>query len=284
MPEMIVKPARWLPGIRRSHRLARGLLGLWLFSDGHGGTVYDVANPHDIANHGTLTSMDPPTDWVTSPMGDVLDFDGGDDRVDVTSDITSGTITKFSLAALLKIDTIEIAAVAGKDNDVEFAMACHTNGVHRVYIDSGAQRWTSNNGFWVAGEWAHVVWVYNGTLADADKVRVYKDGVLVTPASATTAVASFPATAQSLCFGYDRGLVVDFGYSTLDGQYAQVAFWLGRSLAVDDAAELSADPWGLMRPRTKTYIFLPVGVTGVTRLVGGRGLFSLAGDGGGLAA
>lgn len=58
-------------------------VGAWMMLDGN-------ASPRltDISgnlNHGTLTGMDPATDWVPTKQGMGLDFDGTDDRVVVTT-------------------------------------------------------------------------------------------------------------------------------------------------------------------------------------------------------
>jgi len=58
--------------------LRRGLVGAWVPSLGvTGNTLRDASGRN---NHGTLTNMDPATDWQTSGGG-LLDFDGSDDYV-----------------------------------------------------------------------------------------------------------------------------------------------------------------------------------------------------------
>src|SRR5687768_14585466 len=71
----------------RRHPLSRGLVSRWLLNEGGGATAWNIANPN---NHGTLTTMDPTTDWVASPRGMVLTFDQTNDhivmpRVDLTA-------------------------------------------------------------------------------------------------------------------------------------------------------------------------------------------------------
>ena len=63
-----------------SHPLAKGLVGLWLMNEGGGNKVYDLSGNE---NHGTLTNMDPATDWVGGKDGPAIDFDGSDDYVDM---------------------------------------------------------------------------------------------------------------------------------------------------------------------------------------------------------
>jgi len=61
-----------------------GLVGNWLFYKGIGDEARDYSGQ---GNHGTI---DAPS-WRSEPCGWTLDFDGVDDRVEVPSDIVTGT-------------------------------------------------------------------------------------------------------------------------------------------------------------------------------------------------
>src|SRR3989338_11081194 len=63
-----------------------GLIGYWRFDDGSGSTV--ARDSSRYGNHGTLTTMDPSSDWVANANTGTtffnpyaLDFDGTDDYV-----------------------------------------------------------------------------------------------------------------------------------------------------------------------------------------------------------
>lgn len=59
-------------------RLRDGLVGAWCPSvSGWGGNL--LRDLSGYGNHGTLTNMDPATDWVVSGGKQALDFDGSDD-------------------------------------------------------------------------------------------------------------------------------------------------------------------------------------------------------------
>lgn len=62
--------------------LWNGLVGYWSMLQGGGHTLYDVSG---YDNHGTLTSMDPATDWVGSPYGGALQFDGTNQYVEAAA-------------------------------------------------------------------------------------------------------------------------------------------------------------------------------------------------------
>lgn len=55
-------------------------VGWWKMDEGEGGSAYDSSGS---GNTGTLTSMDPPNDWVDGKFGKALDFDGSNDYVSV---------------------------------------------------------------------------------------------------------------------------------------------------------------------------------------------------------
>jgi hypothetical protein len=61
-------------------------VGWWKLDEGEGTSAYDSSGN---GNTGTLTSMDPATDWVDGKFGKALDFDGSDDY------ISAGTAPDF---------------------------------------------------------------------------------------------------------------------------------------------------------------------------------------------
>jgi hypothetical protein len=69
-------------------------VGWWRMDEGEGTTVYDHSGN---GNNGTMTNMDPATDWVDGKNNGALDFDGVDDGVEVpyneSLDPKSGEIT-----------------------------------------------------------------------------------------------------------------------------------------------------------------------------------------------
>lgn len=88
--------------------LWRGLIGAWVPTLGPmGTTLRDVSG---FGNHGTLTNMDPPNDWVIggNPKvpGYVLDFDGGDDdAVDLGTSLR-GTELVWSISVWFMLRTL----------------------------------------------------------------------------------------------------------------------------------------------------------------------------------
>lgn len=81
----------------RAPELWEGLVGCWPLQEGGGATAYDASG---WGNDGTLTNMDPATDWVTTPNGTGLDFDKSNDYIDI---IASGTQLDFPGAFTISI-------------------------------------------------------------------------------------------------------------------------------------------------------------------------------------
>jgi hypothetical protein len=63
-------------------------VGWWKLDEGEGISAYDSSGS---GNTGTLTTMDPPNDWVAGKFGKALDFDGSDDLVN-SGDPASGVL------------------------------------------------------------------------------------------------------------------------------------------------------------------------------------------------
>jgi len=72
----------------------------WRLDEGSGTSAKDSSGKD---NHGTLTSMDSATDWVGGKYGYALDFDGDDDYVLLSSNLSS--YSDFTLGAWIKMNS-----------------------------------------------------------------------------------------------------------------------------------------------------------------------------------
>ena len=75
-----------------------GLQALWTPPVTPTGLTWRDQSMHH--NHGTLTNMDPATDWVPSPHGWALDFDGSDDHVMIPIKPLLAPLTIVIIAAI----------------------------------------------------------------------------------------------------------------------------------------------------------------------------------------
>ena len=200
----ITAPSRIQTGSARTvdgtatESLSRGLVGAWCPSLGASG--FQLIDRSGYGNHGTLTNMDPATDWVPSGGKLALDFDNTDDRVDIAvlSAINSGEVSfsfwyyPFSVTGLNTIFNNWSATV------VNVGFYCFRNGTSIVFQqESGSYRLTTG-AILTANAWHHVVCRRaNGT----GGLRVFCNGVLDS-ASATAGGVQASTAVFNLCGEY----------------------------------------------------------------------------------
>ena len=78
----------------------------WRMDETSGATAHDESGN---SNDGTLTNMDPGTDWVSGKNNNALDFDGTDDYIQTTSDEIE-TATEFTLSVWIKNGDADITS------------------------------------------------------------------------------------------------------------------------------------------------------------------------------
>jgi hypothetical protein len=90
--------------ISRYASLRQGLVGAWCPSVQRCGSGFTLPDLSGYGNHGTLTNMDPGTDWVASGSGLALDFDGSNDYINISINL-SGVITSKQYTVCCWINT-----------------------------------------------------------------------------------------------------------------------------------------------------------------------------------
>lgn len=167
----------WGNPVNRTCPLNRGLVGWWLCGRPYrGATWYDLCGN----NHGTLTNMDPATDWVGpihSGAWGSLDFDGSNDLIDIphSSDIEVFG-SRFSVAIWLRANASgSYATIFSKGNNVRLHRDNATAGLYGVIVGlvSGGVFTTSASFFDATPH--HLVLTY-----DATNINIYRDGQLAT--------------------------------------------------------------------------------------------------------
>ncbi|MBD3365719.1 hypothetical protein GF360_00005, partial [candidate division WWE3 bacterium] len=144
------------------------------FDEGEGTTAYDASGN---GNNGTLTNMDPATDYVDGKINTALDFDGSDDYVEITNndELNSKYIT---LSAWVKADAIGThPRIIAKDSVTEdagqsYQLILHSAGqiFFRGYAGNAWRGGDFETTFSQNG-WEHVVATYDGEV-----FRVYVNG------------------------------------------------------------------------------------------------------------
>jgi hypothetical protein len=227
--------------------------GVWNPGLGHQGSrLYDVSG---YGREGTLTLMDPATDWVVRGAGVELSFDGSDDYV------SAGTILSPANGSMMAW----IRPLSQQDNQCVMgaidASATDTTAryvlIARVTDVSAAGDWGTllandstsqfvfsgqvyNDTNFPVGVLTQVAITYNGT-----SVVFYKDGLVVNTVEQTVSGAS--TTLQPFSIG--RLGAYDFPFH---GEIAQVRIY-GRTLRADEVLAIYRDPLARyrLRPRSR---------------------------------
>lgn len=167
------KPPRGVV-LNKTHSLSRGLIGCWLFNEGSGTQLTDYSGSN---NHGTLTSMDPSTDWVAGLKGTALDFDGSNDYVLMNDPV------KFSDPNVLTVITSVYTAeepdkrvtIIGHNNESSvFQFELYLAGGNNCHVDviiPGFYVVTTDIFDWPdPGEWRQFAYSRSGSGAGTHKV------------------------------------------------------------------------------------------------------------------
>ena len=179
------------------------LVGLWHFDEGSGTIAEDTSGN---GNDGTLTNMDPATDWVDGKLGKALDFDGVDDHVncgndaslDITDKITIMLWTKPAVAGEGGQNAGPVCkAEAGIDWSWQLRYNAPGGGNYMGFQfngDSEGSTWVSVQQNLSPGEWYHIAGTFDGT-----NIRCYLNGV----AKDTNTISAIKGGSSTLFIGQD---------------------------------------------------------------------------------
>ncbi len=212
-------------------------------TQGGGKQWYDVSGRE---NHGTLTNMDPATDWIPgNPRvgGGAVDFDGTSDYIDCGTkpglDLNVKTVT-----AWIKLNNTNIGGILIGQVDV------YTNIYHFLTTDgdlvltrgsTGSAGRISDGIVFATNQWYHVAATDAGSVAS---IRLWVDGVEV-PSSVD--LAGYGGASGNMLIGSRPGK------SYFSGQIDLVAIW-GRVLAPSQIQQLYVDPLAMLRRRQRTIV------------------------------
>ena len=195
--------------------LWQGLVGAWspCLSPPGGTILRDLSGR---GNHGTLTNMDPATDWVLSGGRSALDFDGSNDYVSLPINgmsVASGRV--FTVSAWVSTSSsandicfLCIGTLTG-DRITLFANTGSTgapNGSVEADFRSGASRveaFTAGTFGFNNGRLRNVI----GTRESDGMCRCYVDGMLVATSAGASTGAITPTDAR---IGHFSGYVAGF--------------------------------------------------------------------------
>lgn len=153
-----------------------GLVGYWSFDDARGSTATDFSGS---SNDGTLTNMDPGSDWVSGKLGTALRFDGGDDHVDIGERDEKLSQNAWTVAAWVKPSKLEdwnniVGAAQPNGSYLRPGgyISIDASGNLRDYDGS----WLISNGTIPKDKWSFVVFQYESN----NTYKMYINGELDT--------------------------------------------------------------------------------------------------------
>jgi len=228
----VLKPVR---GIRlnKSHPFARGLVGYWLFNEGSGNKVFDLSgNGNGNGNEGVLIAD---THWVPGKFGSALDFDGIGDYVD--TGIRTNYGKKVTFVTWVNFDDNQvrgqiISSLYWTDN--EFVFQEHNGADNQFLFGLGLNKYvTWVVPFDITSTWVSLIVVIDTTqAANADKLKLYANGVLVAQATFTgITTEDVEAASNNILIG-----------NSLNGQIDHVPIY-NRILSASEIAQLYREPF-----------------------------------------
>lgn len=179
-----------------------GLVGAWspALSGATGSTLYDLSGRR---NHGTLTNMDPATDWVIQNGYTALDFDASNDLV--TAPLSAAGKIKQSFVAWMWRSATSVT------NGCGFAPLANDRLSFIAFSDANlyasAENGTANYHVYnsIPGVGMHMIaCVFDGSQAtNATRLKTYVDGIYVAPSGTDGTIPTSLGSATPFDLGRD---------------------------------------------------------------------------------
>lgn len=210
-----------------STNLLTGLVGAWCPSLGPSG--YTLLDRSGRGNHGALTNMDAGSDWVGSPGGWALDFDGTNDYVPTRA--YSGLTNHVTFSAWCNLrDVTNTRTIISDSNAAGASINFHmeTSSSTLGILWGASPYFRPAAGSISANTWFHAVTSRSGQ-AGAWRAKIYVNGVNVYNNTTATAIG----TSNILTIGragefaslYCNGVLDDIGVwgrALTDGEVQQL--------------------------------------------------------------
>ncbi len=217
--------------------------GLWAPSLGPTGLVLrDQSGWH---NHGTLTNMDPATDWVMTEKGWTLKLDANLDRIALPlSAYNLGIRRHATFAATCFVDNLDAARhlISDYSDPNGFTIRIDPDGAVIFYVYPNNHRITYNGGLKPSiGEWFHIAGVMDGA-----SMYLYLNGRNVATAGLGEDIGS---SVSPIAIG-QRGDLFNEASRGWSGNIANVLID-SRPLAPSEIQQLYTDPNAMFRLQSR---------------------------------
>jgi len=221
--------------------LWEGLVGAWPLQQAGGSTAFDVSGH---GRHGTLTNMDPGTDWVVTEKGRALDFGTYSDYRYVTmGDVLnlSGTLSAsmWFCPGGLEWDKGFFCRTSSSSPYVQYGFKCNGGVFYWYVLYDSVNRSITFSPQPTVGIWQHVA-----AYSTPGDQRCYLNGV-------QAGHRTFPAVEPAAGFYLDIGRY-RYGTNYAAAEIALCALW-SRALSPSEIQELYEDPWAKYRLRSRPF-------------------------------
>ena len=153
-----------------------GGIAHWQFNETSGTTAYDASGNWLI---GTLMNG---AQWTTDgKLGGAIDLDGNNQYVEVADSNLLDNTSQLTVSTWVYADTLDgqargiVSKRNGMNSQHAYSLFFHTGNRLHVYIDGAGDVFSSNTVF-QTGRWYHVAVTYDGSLPEAERVKLYVDG------------------------------------------------------------------------------------------------------------
>ena len=261
-----IKPRfEWHPIMNPNHPLSIGCVGLWLFNETGGLTVYDLS---PFKNNGTLTNG--PT-WSPGRLGQALSFDGVDDNVGMGSpasldDIDLQTGSGMTISAWIYPEssgegsngTIVTKSGSGGGGTGAWRFALYLTRLQCIkdYATTDLETRSINDSY-ILNTWQHVVLTWTGNPTSSTEVKFYVNGNLMSHISDQDGVGAKNSDA-----GVNLQIGSSLGGYTFDGLIDEIRIY-NRALSQQEIQWLYQAPYdNLIIEPTRKFWFIPEAATG----------------------
>jgi hypothetical protein len=187
------------------------------------------------ANHATATGglvWQPAAGAITG----AADFNGSDSYLAVPDNASLDNTAAFTLSYWFRAETLGnntglVAKRVGLNDNNSYGFFLGLDGKLSVDVNSSNNRFTSNTTF-NSGTWYHIALVFDGSLTEAQRSKLYVNGLLDTTAAETS--TSVPNYASSLHIG-----VLAPGGNVFNGLIDEIRFHR-RALSASEIAALES--------------------------------------------
>lgn len=238
-----------------------GFAGYWKFNEGSGSIARDsTANGNDgtitgatwgaTTYHGTING-NPTTPATTDDLTKGrkrhhITMDGTGDFVNIGDITILDSATKMTWGARIKVDSATrsntiVARWPSANGDKQFIFnVTATGGLQAFFATDAAGGFAQGNQIGVisADTWYDVMLVLDGSgAANADRLKLYLDGVVLTLTFTNTIPASLQTVADDVLIGSTEDASID----ALDGDIQDVVFWSDVALTAAQALAWTTD-------------------------------------------